>query len=395
MSGTLNTIYQNISFALRSHTNQLVNIQEQIATGSRINRTSDAPADAYQILNLKSEKRSLETYNKSLTEISLTLTSSSLVIQEIMDSLSDVRTELIQITSETYNADQRPGTAEGINDVLEYILARANTKHRGQYLFAGNNSSVAPYTAERENGKITRVTYQGSLDNPSVGVARGVSASALAVGEQIFKSHNRQAPIFSGNTGAKPGSGTSSVTGDTWLTVTHDGTNYKLSIDGGQSFTTVPVGGLANQSVTHDETGEVLYVDSTNLQAEGTELVRNPGTYDILNTLVSIRDILSNKHELPEEQLKELRKSALESLEEVSTLASEQSVAVGAKIGFLEDLSGNIEQIRNNCEDQTTKIEQADIAQLAIDLSRQEVLYQMSLAIAGKLLSVSLVNFIS
>ena len=39
-------------------------------------------------------------------------------------------------------------------------------------------------------------------------------------------------------------------------------------------------------------------------------------------------------------------------------------------------------------------MEEADIAQVAIDLSRHEVLYQMSLAVAGKLMSLSLLDFI-
>jgi flagellin-like hook-associated protein FlgL len=40
------------------------------------------------------------------------------------------------------------------------------------------------------------------------------------------------------------------------------------------------------------------------------------------------------------------------------------------------------------------QLEQADIAQLAIDLSRRDVLYQMSLSVTAKLLSLSLLDFI-
>ena len=45
-------------------------------------------------------------------------------------------------------------------------------------------------------------------------------------------------------------------------------------------------------------------------------------------------------------------------------------------------------------KDETTRLQEADIAQISIDLSRREVLYQMSLSVAGKLMSTSLLDFI-
>jgi predicted HTH domain antitoxin len=39
-------------------------------------------------------------------------------------------------------------------------------------------------------------------------------------------------------------------------------------------------------------------------------------------------------------------------------------------------------------------LEEADIAQIAIDLTRREVLYEMSLSMAARLLSMSLLDFL-
>lgn len=52
MGGTLSSIYSNISYALHSHMDAMIRLQEQAATGSRINRVSDAPGDAYRLLGL-------------------------------------------------------------------------------------------------------------------------------------------------------------------------------------------------------------------------------------------------------------------------------------------------------------------------------------------------------
>ena len=52
------------------------------------------------------------------------------------------------------------------------------------------------------------------------------------------------------------------------------------------------------------------------------------------------------------------------------------------------------ENMQFNTKDETTRLQEADIAQISIDLSRREVLYQMSLSVAGKLMSTSLLDFI-
>jgi len=154
----------------------------------------------------------------------------------------------------------------------------------------------------------------------------------------------------------------------------------------------VPAGGNANQMVTDSRTGQVLYVDTTGINATGTEWVRVPGTYDVFNTLIAIRDRLDTEG-LTNAEIEELRFNAFDAIDELNGLLIQKSVMVGAKIGFLEELKGNLETLQYSTEDEKARIEQADIAQLAIDLSRREILYQMSLSMAGKLLNVSLLDF--
>ncbi len=395
MSGTLSSIYNNVSFALYLHTKEMARLQEQVSTGSQINRPSDDPSAAYQILGLTSQGRSLENYMGTLSEVVSMLELSSTVIDDMMSKLTEAKLRLIQITSGVYDEEARKRIAEGINDILEQMVSLANWSNMGQYLFGGGDTGSAPYAVERTNGQITSVTYQGSDESRNVEVATGVQTSAFYVGDDIFRSSSRGDPIFLGDTGAKAGTGTSSVTGDVWLTVIHDGSNYKLSIDDGATYTTVPAGGDSNQAVTDSRTGKILYVDSTEINSTGVEMVSIPGTYDVFNTLITIRDVLKNERGLSDTQVEQLRSNSLNSLEEVSNLLVQAEVSVGTRIGFLEDLKNTLENIKYDAEDRTTYLQEADIAQIAIDLSRREVLYQMSLSIAGRLMSMSLLDFIT
>lgn len=393
MSSSLANVYNNVSYALHLHGAAMTRLQEQASTGSRINRVSDDPSAAYRIMGLNTDQRALDNYADNLSDIVSLLDLSSTVIQEIASALTETRVRLTQIAGGIYSEDARQRTAEGINDILEQIVSLANTKHMGQYLFGGGDTASAPYLIERANGQITSVTYRGSDENRNVEVAPGVNSSAFYVGDDMFRSDDRGELIFLGETGARTGTGTSTVRGDTWLTVTGSAGNYTLSIDDGQ--TTFPTNGTdINLAVTNPETGEILYVDTTGIAGAGVDMVRAPGTYDIFNTLISIRDVLQNEKALSSGQLRQLQDSTLISLEEVNGLIVGAEVAVGARVGFLDNLKDSLKNLKYDAEDETTRLQEADIAQLAIDLSRREILYQISLSVAGKLMSMSLLDFL-
>jgi len=290
MSGTLNGIYSDLSFALRLHMEALSRLQEQASTGSRINRASDDPSAAYRVLGLNSQQRSLAAYMDNIAQAMTTLEISLTVIDDMTSALADAKVTLSQIMSGVYDEEGRERTAEAIDSTLEQMVSLANTRHLNEYLFGGGDTGSAPYAVTRTDGKITSVTYQGSSENRQIQVAAGVQSSAFYIGDELFRSDSRSEPVFIGDTGAKSGTGTSSVTGDVWLTVTGSAGNYDLSIDDG--LTTVNTDGTdTNLAVTDLRTGRVLYVDTTAISGAGVDMVRVRGTYDIFNTLINIRHI--------------------------------------------------------------------------------------------------------
>ena len=393
MSGALSSIYNNVNFALHLNTEAMIRLQEQASTGSEVNRTSDDPSAAYRVLGLNSQVKSLENYSDHLSDAIGILELSSTVIEEMVSSFRDTKGSLTQISNGIYDEAARNRAAEGIKHTLEQMVMLANSEHTGQYLFGGDSTASAPYLVQRTNGEITSVTYQGSYQDRITEVSPNVQSSAFYVGEDIFKSDDRATPVFLGDTGSAAGTGTSSVRGDTWLTVTGSAGNYNLSIDGGLS--TVNTDGTnANLAVTHSTTGEILYVDTTQISDAGVDLVRAPGTYDIFSTLIGIRDILSNENNFSDARVREMLENSLNSIDEMNGLLVEAEVSIGSRIGFMDDLNDNIQNMKFYAEDETTRLVEADIAQIAIDLSRREVLYQMSLSVAARVMSVSLLDFL-
>ncbi len=394
MSGILGSTYSAVSLALSQHTEAIARLQEQATTGARINRASDDPTSAYRILGLGSQEASLANYMDNLDGIVSMLELSSTIIQDIVSYCTDVRVRTTQVAGGIYDEDTQKRIAEGIDDILEQMVSLANTNHMNRYLFGGSSTTTAPYVVQRTDGEITGVTYQGSSEDLNVEVAPGVEASAFYIGDNIFRSDSRDEPVFIGDTGAKAGTGTSSISGFAWLTVTDDdgdGT-YELSIDDGLS--TVVADGSNNVAVTDSRTGRVLYVDTTEINNTGVELVSVTGTHNIFDVLITIRDIFKNERGLSSGQIEQMRSNALGALEEATNLLVQTSVSIGSKIGFLDDLKQSLQSLKYNTEDESAGLEQADVAQLAIDLSRREVLYQMSLSVAARLMSLSLLDFL-
>jgi flagellar hook-associated protein 3 FlgL len=336
---------------------------------------------------------SLENYLDNLSEVVSGLELSSSTVDHVMSAIVETKTQLTQILGGIYNEDGRRILSEGVNDRLEQVVLLANTKYLDQYIFGGSNTMSAPYVVERADGNITRVTYQGSVESRNVEVADGVQTDAFYAGDNVFGSNRRNAPTFLGETGAAAGTGTSSVTGYTWLTVTGSAGSYDLSIDGG--LTTFNTDGTdTNLAVTDSTTGEVLYVDTTGITGTGDALVSVSGTYDVFDTLITIRELLINERGYSESQLRELLNNTFDALDELDNQLAQTQASMGMKIGFLSKLEYSLKDREYNAEDETTRLQQADIAQVAIDLSRREVLYEMSLSVAAKLMSMSLLDYL-
>ena len=225
MSG-LGSIFDITLSALRTQQRNLERLQEQASSGQRILRPSDDPGDSYQIMDLQARSQSLTAYGKNIDQVTLDLSQSSGILQEVSTQLTRVRQLMTQAASGTYGIDNRRPIGQEINSILEDMVSLANTQNLGRRLFGGSIASGQAYTAQRSNGQISAVQYTGSSQDLAVPVAPGVEYSGVKVGDRVFASHARQTPTFLGQTGARAGTATSTVQGDVWLTVLHGSTTY-------------------------------------------------------------------------------------------------------------------------------------------------------------------------
>jgi flagellar hook-associated protein 3 FlgL len=393
MSYSLDAIYKSASWAIGQHSAQLALLQEKAGTGQDVNRISDDPGVSNQILGLSSDSRTKTQYIKNLDEVTSVLDLTSSVLQSMSTQVARARASLTSIMAGSTGGEMRETQAADLNNTIEQLVSLANTQRLGQSLFAGTDADQVPYRVERDvDGNIMRVIYQGSQEEMKVEIANGVEMSSVIVGDNLFSPDDRRAPVFHGDTGVAGGAGTNTVRGDVFLQVQGSAGNWQLSIDGGENW--VDSDGTENNlAVVNSETGEVLYVDATRITQAGTEPIRISGTYDIFNSLICARDLLRNTNNITEGQILDMMNSSIDEMQIVDQKLTRAFPIVGGRLQTLTALRDTMEEMRSSTDQDISRMQDADITQVAIDLARYEVLYQMSLSVSSKLFSMSFLDF--
>lgn len=224
-------IYNNTQAALQAQTKKIARLQEETSTGARINRASDDPASAYQVLKLHAQSQQLADFSKNLATVTQTLNQGYSVLQQITQNLSSVIAKTQQAATGTYSDQNRQIIGQEIDSILNEVVGLANTNNLGEYIFSGSKSTTASFAVQQDGQTITSVRYQGSMSNLSVPVAPGVNMPGTLVGQKVLRSDNRASAEITAHTGAALGSGTASIRGQALLTVTHSQTTILADPD--------------------------------------------------------------------------------------------------------------------------------------------------------------------
>jgi len=470
------TILNQTSQSLRRQMEQMAKLSAQASSGTRFTKASESPAEGGRILQLQAQDRRNETCRKNLQVVSDGLEQSSAVLGEISNMIIRARELATQAASGTYGQEERSALGHEIDGLVEQAVMLANSRTSGQYYFGGGNSFSDPFTVQRQDGRITDVQYQGGLDEMGVEVAPGVTYPGQIVGSVAFGVNNRQGPQFLGNTGLAGGSGTSSVEGPQYVSVTHGTTTYTggggvsagasspagdtllgthtlaidrvartVSLDGGppQSFasaasladlavtnaagdkvyvnltavaanykgtatvkstaklslddglsTTALLPGPADVSLADSRNQHVLWVNTAGLARTGVEPVSVRGTGDLFDELIDLRDVLLNQRNLPQTRQLQLLSSSVGTLDELNSAVISQSTLAGGRLEALTNLGTSVDNFRNYLQDEKSSLQNVDIAQVAMEITRVQTLYQMTLQATGKILSLNLLDFL-
>lgn len=182
---------QQISEYLLSQLHQLkreqLDYQNKAATGSLMDKVSDNPTSAKQVLRIESDKRNIHQFRDNLERADALLQVGADNLQQLNDVNVRIR-ELATLSDGVQNEDNLRIRAEEIDQMLEQAVSLANGKLYGKHLFGGNILDSLPFTVERDgDGKITNVNYSGGLDSVEYYVAEDTLMSPYLTPESSQK----------------------------------------------------------------------------------------------------------------------------------------------------------------------------------------------------------------
>jgi flagellar hook-associated protein 3 FlgL len=170
--------FNSLGSALDRVTSNLQQIQQQLATGKRVNAPSDDPA-AYATASSLNAEQSAASNDAALgAQIQGRLTTMDGAFATAANAINSAITTATQGADATVNASQMATLATQVQGALQQLVSAANQRYLNAYVFAGNQSLNAPFSGAG--------AYSGDSGGNSVTFSNGVTAQLSFDGKAIF-----------------------------------------------------------------------------------------------------------------------------------------------------------------------------------------------------------------
>jgi flagellar hook-associated protein 3 FlgL len=160
--------------------NRLNTLQEQLASGKRINRPSDDPNGAEAVITLRTSQKEIEQFQRSAQTTQQKLVAADDTLNGYENLLQRVRTLVTQGLSDTATQTAKNALATEIETLRGRILNVANSNYNGEYLFGGTRQNAPPFDQTTAAPAATPATAQHIQIEPGANaIAVGVTAESF------------------------------------------------------------------------------------------------------------------------------------------------------------------------------------------------------------------------
>lgn len=164
-------------------------LQEQLATGLRVNRPSDDPIDARRAMNLRTIISKNEQFQANIFDSSPHLEESASTLLNIVDIVLRALELTTQGANETMAQPQLDAIALEIDELLEAAVVSGNHRTSNRSIFAGTQTLADAFDVTRVAGQITAVTYAGNDQSIEINISDGVRTGINVTGADAFQSN--------------------------------------------------------------------------------------------------------------------------------------------------------------------------------------------------------------
>lgn len=170
----------NALYNLQKGRTLLNRLQEQVSSGSIINRPSDDPITTRQLLDLENKVEAGEQYLSNITKGNLWLSMTDTALQGMYDILAQAKEVTGTITSGSSDQTVRENAASQLEELKKQLVDLGNTQLGDQYIFAGFKNDTPPFS-KGDN------TYYGTSDDITIEIDQNSPAAINISGADLLK----------------------------------------------------------------------------------------------------------------------------------------------------------------------------------------------------------------
>lgn len=179
------SIYYSMEQNLLRLSSELSRLNERLATGKKIEKPSDDPMGAAQVMRLRSTLSRAEQYERNLKGGKAWLEQSESTLSQVLDIAGRARELAIQMANDTQNAQNRADAATEIGHLLDEAISLANTELGGRYLFSGYATKTRPFSRVTVGG-IETARYDGDSQDFRIQIGKDEYLSIGKSGDAVF-----------------------------------------------------------------------------------------------------------------------------------------------------------------------------------------------------------------
>lgn len=162
-------------------TEGLSKTQSELASGKRINRLSDDPSGMRQGLQLRTSIDQVKQYVRNIDFNQSVLASTDSALDDIGNSLTRAKELAVSQLNGVGTPQTRQYTGTEVDKLLSLVLQSANTKVKGQYVFAGTKTATPPF-----NVSASGAVYTGNTEPMQIEIASGYKVNLALAGSQVL-----------------------------------------------------------------------------------------------------------------------------------------------------------------------------------------------------------------
>ncbi len=139
------TLSSGVMSGMQSTLSRLQHTQEQLASGKRLSRPSDAPVDAASSLRLRAEQQQSAQMSRNIDDGLAWLGTADRTLTQTSTSVTRVRQLVVAGLNATNGPQERAAMATEVDQLRAGLVDLANTQYLGRPVFAGTQDTAVAF----------------------------------------------------------------------------------------------------------------------------------------------------------------------------------------------------------------------------------------------------------